>query len=315
MHRIILLTTMSTNFQHIPLSKFLDFILAHREQADEAMYWLLHERLMPQLREKFEAFREEVLDDYEDVVEDFFLYLREGADGDNSRPYEILLGVQHRDAFVSWIRSTFRNYLTNRAASETKLREFYVEHADEINACSDGLPLLQTERMIETFSHLLAYMFQVLQPRERFILLRWLLTILDKSKALPEKDITQAMGISYEAYRVIVYRIKAQMRQNLSLLQQGNQELKCGSEYHSIASDINDHFSDLYNCLIAYYEETLLQLPNAEAVAELRLSRKEKRGGMVHDTTVIEYQKSVASVLWTFYKRLNFCPANDQLSS
>ena len=305
---------MATNYQRIPLSEFLDFIHAHREQADEAMYWLLHERLKPQLREKFDAFREEILDDYEDVVEDFFLYLREGKDGDNNQPFKILFGVQHRDVFVAWIRSTFRNYLTNRAASETKLREFYVEHTDEINACSDGHPLLQTERMIETFSHVLAYMLQVLQPRERFILLRWLLTILDKSKALPEKDISQAMGISHEAYRVIVYRIKAQMRHNLSLLQQGNQVLSCGSEYLSIASDINDHFSDLYNCLIAYYEETLLQLPNAEAVAELRLSRKEKSGGMVHDTTVIEYQKSVPSVLWTFYKRLNFCPVYDQLS-
>lgn len=305
---------MATNFQHIPLSEFLDFILAHREQADEAMYWLLHERLKPQLWEKFEAFKEEILDDYEDVVEDFFLYLREGKDGDNSQPYKILLGVQHRDVFVAWVRSTFRNYLTNRAASETKLREFYVEHAEEFCACSNGHLMLQTERMIETFSHVLAYMFQELQPRERFILLRWLLTILDKSKALPEKDVTKAMGISYEAYRVIVYRIKAQMRHNLSLLQQGNQVLSYGSEYLSIASDINDHFSDLYNCLIAYYEETLLLLPNAEAVAELRLSRKEKSGGMVHDTTVIEYQKSVPSVLWTFYKRLNFCPAYDQLS-
>lgn len=299
---------MATNFQHIPLSEFLDFILAHREQADEAMYWLLHERMRPLLRDRYEAFRDDIFEDYEDIEEDFFLYLREGADGENKQPYKILSSVQHRDVFVAWVRSTFRNYLANRAASETKLREFYVEHADEINACSDGLPLLQTERMIETFSHVLAYMLQVLQPRERFILLRWLLTILDKSKALPEKDVTKAMGISYEAYRVIVYRIKAQMRHNLSLLQQGNQVFTCGSEYLSIASDINDHFSDLYNCLIAYYEETLLLLPNAEAVAELRLSRKEKSGGIVHDTTVIEYHQSAATILWTFYKRLNFCP-------
>lgn len=299
---------MATNYQRIPLSEFLDFILAHREQADEAMYWLLHERLKPQLREKFDAFREEILDDYEDVVEDFFLYLREGKDGDNSQPYKILLGVQHRDVFVAWVRSTFRNYLANRAASEAKLREFYVVHADEINACSDGLPLLQTERMIETFSHVLAYMLQELQPRERFILLRWLLTMLDKSKALPEKEISQAMGISHEAYRVIVYRIKAQLRHNLNMLQQRKPVLECGSGYLSIASDINDHFSDLYNCLISYYEETLLQLPNAEAVVELRLSRKEKNGGVVHDSTAIEYQKSTASFLWTFYKRLNFCP-------
>lgn len=299
---------MTTTYHNIPLSEFLNFILAHREQVDEAMYWLLHERMDPQLREKFETYREEIIDEYEDVVEDFFLYLREGDDGDNSQPYEILSSVQHHEAFASWIRSTFRNYLTNRAASETKLREFYVEHTDEINACSDGHPLLQTERMIETFSQSIAYMLQVLQPRERFILLRWLLTMLDKSKALPEKDISQAMGISYESYRVIVYRIKAQLRHNLNMLQQRKPVLECRSGYLSIASDINDHFSDLYNCLIVYYEETLLQLPNAEAVVELRLSRKEKNGGVVHDSTAIEYQKSTASFLWTFYKRLNFCP-------
>ncbi len=302
---------MATNFQHIPLSEYLDFILAHREQADEAMYWLLHERMRSQLKEKYEVFREEIRDDYEDVLEDFFLYLREGEDGDNIMPYETLSGVQHREAFHAWIRSTFRNYLTNRAASESKLREIEVEHVDEFGTCGDGHTMSQTERMIEIFSQSVAFMLQKLQPRERFILLRWLLTILDKSKALPEKDISQAMGISHESYRVIVYRIKAQLKHHLDLLQQGNQVPVCESRYLAIASDINDHFSDLYNCLIFYYEETLLLLPNAEAVAELRLSRKEKNGGMVHDTSVIEYQKSETSVLWTFYKRLNFCPTYD----
>lgn len=306
---------MSTTFEQIPLSEFLDFIFAHREQADEAMYWLLHERMRPQLKEKFEVFREEILDDYEDVLEDFFLYLREGADGENNIPYDTLLGVLHRETFPAWIRSTFRNYLTNRSASERKLREMEIEYVDEFGTCSDGQTMSQTERMIETFSQSVAFMLQKLQPRERFIFLRWLLTILDKSKALPEKDVSQAMGISHESYRVIVYRIKAQLRHHLDLLQQGSQVLDDGSRYLAIAFDINDHFSDLYNYLIHYYEETLLLLPNAEAVAELRLSRKEKSGGMVHDTSAVEYQISETSFLLTFYKRLNFCPTYDQLSS
>ena len=69
---------------------FVDIILAGGERADEAMYYLLHERLNKQLKGKFVVYQHQLMDEFEDVVEDFFLYLREGKDGRSRTPYQSL---------------------------------------------------------------------------------------------------------------------------------------------------------------------------------------------------------------------------------
>ena len=65
-------------FADIALPDFVDIILEGGERGDEAMYYLLHERLERQLRHRFEVYQHQLLDDFEDVVEDFFLDRSEG---------------------------------------------------------------------------------------------------------------------------------------------------------------------------------------------------------------------------------------------
>ena len=100
---------------------FVDILLAGGERADEAMYYLLHERLNKQLKGKFEVYQHQLMDDFEDVVEDFFLYLREGKDGRSRTPYQSIHRIQKKESFDSWMISTFRNYLTVRADKEGQM--------------------------------------------------------------------------------------------------------------------------------------------------------------------------------------------------
>ena len=65
------------------IPEFVDIILAGDARADEAMYYLLHEKMNGLLRKKFEVYESLLLDEFEDVLEDFFLYLREGKNGRN----------------------------------------------------------------------------------------------------------------------------------------------------------------------------------------------------------------------------------------
>lgn len=282
-------------------------------QSDEAVHYLLYMRMYAQLKDVYAVYESRCRDEYEDVLNDFFLYLREGAYADNNVPYEALLGLRHTEALASWMQSTFRNYLTNRVATEAKSMELLTEYSEDVEDDDSCNLVADTEHKIEIFAHLVAYMLHVLQPRERFIMLRWLLTILDKSKALPEKEMAQAMGLSYEAYRVIVYSVKMQTRHNLLLLMQKgstklpNVEVLANINHPnclSVAADINDHFADLYNHLIAYYEGTLSVLPNAKTIAQLRLTRREERGSVVHDDAAIEYRTSKAAVIRNLYRHI-----------
>ncbi len=310
-------TTMKTKnpFDKLATQELYQLIVKGDSQSDEAVHYLLRMRMYAQLKDVYAVYEGRCCDEYEDALSDFFLYLREGTHADNNAPYEALFGLQYPEALASWMQSTFRNYLNNRVASEAKTMELladYPEGVEDSNSCDVQT---DTERKIETFAHLVAYMLHVLQPRERFILLQWLLTILDKSKALLEKDMAQAMGLSYEAYRVIVYRVKMQTRHNLSVLMEegcvilqnsGVNANMTHSDCLPVAADINDHFANLYNCLIVYYEGTLSVLPNAEVINQLRLAHLEERGSMIHDASTIEYRKSKAAVIRSIYRQV-FC--------
>lgn len=46
--------------------------------SDEAMYDLLHHHLNQKLKQKFEIYEHQLLDNFDDIVDDFFLYLRDG---------------------------------------------------------------------------------------------------------------------------------------------------------------------------------------------------------------------------------------------
>lgn len=301
-------------FDKLALQDLYRLIVKGDSQSDEAMHYLIRVRIHSLLKDVYAVYESRCHDEYEEVLSDFFLYLREGAHADNNEPYQSLLGLQHPEALTSWMQSTLRNYLNNRVASEAKSTELLAEYLEDVEVGNSCEALADTEQKIETFAQLVAYMLHVLQPRERFILLRWLLTVLDKSKALPEKEMALAMGLSHESYRVITYRVKMQLRHNLSILMQqeghellNNQETDENNnhiDYLAVASDINEHFSDLYNCLIKYYEGTMSILPNADAISKLRIARLEEHGFSVHDASTIEYRKPVVAILKNFYRQI-----------
>ena len=120
-------------FAGISVSEFVDIILHDAKRSDEAMYYLLHQRMNHQLRERYDAYQHQLFDDFEDVVEDFFLYLREGRD--NRFPYQALRRIKNKEAFEKWLLTTFRNYLSNRAKEENRItRVTYSEHeSNELN--------------------------------------------------------------------------------------------------------------------------------------------------------------------------------------
>ena len=264
-----------TPFAGIPVSDFVDIILQQSDKNDEAMYYLLHQRLEYQLRERFEVYQHQLLDDFEDIIEDFFLYLRESG----HCPYQSLRRIKRKDTFETWLLNTFRNYLNGRAKAEDKI--YATSYSDNVDGNSQQ-SLLTDERKLAFASQLIAYAHQSFYPRGRFIFLRSLLTMLNKQKALPNEEIAQALGMTNIAYRVTVHRMKCNLANFRTRLIHGEQ-LRLDSEHQQMTQRLYNDFAHLYPILLTYYNQTIDTLKCANAIRQLRHEYYEATGMMLHE--------------------------------
>ena len=257
----------------VPVPDFVEMIL---KGDDEAMYYLLHDRLKHPLHDRYEAYSNHLCDDYEDVIDDFFLYLRE-----NGRyPYEPLQRIKKKESFETWLLNTFRNYLSNRA--ETEGQGFSSQPNCEAHSLivSDGG--IGDEEKIRIVSRLIAYAHQVFYPRGRFIFLRSLLTMLNKQRAVPNKEMAEALDMSDLAYRVAVYRMKQNVKRFRERLLNG-ETVRLDDEHQQMADYINRDFIHLYPTLFRIYLECIDTLKTSTAVKDLRKQYLEERGYAVHE--------------------------------
>ena len=161
-------------FAEMPIPNFLDIIQEGGARADEAMYFLLHQRLLGRLRNRYEIYQRQLQDDFDDVLADFFLYLRDGKEGRNTVTYLSLRSIKSKDAFETWMLNTFRNYISVTANTKPPLTivTTNLESESKIQNPDVSCSPLTDERKLAVASTLIAYAHQTSLPRDRFILLR-----------------------------------------------------------------------------------------------------------------------------------------------
>ena len=284
-------------FAGMPIPDFVDIILHDGGKSDEAMYYLLHQRLAHQLRERFEVCHQHIYDGFEDVVEDFFLYLREGIDGKNHQSYQSLRHIKNKDAFETWLLNTFRNYLNNRVQAEE--RYSFIRSSDYESRQSDES--LSDEQKLTIASHLIAYAHQVFYPRGRFIFLRSLLTMLNKQKALPDKEMAAALQMTHLSYRVMTHRMKHNIARFRNRLM-NDEQLVLDTEHQQMARHIYNDFTHLYPTLLSYYTQTIDSLECADAIRRLRQEYYEATGTMAHEP---EPSCSIVTTVAGFWEKMN----------
>ena len=267
--------------------------------SDEAMYDLLHNRLSKQLKRKFEIVEYQLLDSFDDVVDDFFLYLRDGKNGTNKIHYESLYRIKNSEAFSAFIVNTFRNYLSVRAAKEGTIVGDKVS-VDNISNENFESSILTDEQKLAIASNLIAYAHQTLLPRDCFILFRAMLTMLNKKQALPNEAMAKALGMSDIAYRVTVHRIKSNIAKYRTQLLQGLR-LELDEQHQAMADKINNDFLNLYPTLLVYYDQIVETLCCADAIKNLRQEYFEETGFMMHEA---EAEYSVVVTIEYFWNKL-----------
>lgn len=289
-------------FAGIPVPDFVDIILYDAKRCDEAMYYLLHQRLSHQLRERYNAYQHQLYDDYEDVIEDFFLYLRESG----RYPYQALRRIKNKDAFETWMLNTFRNYLNNRVKEENRaLFMSFDEHEsfDMLRTSRQSDESFSDEQKLKIASQLIAYAHQVFYPRGRFIFLRSLLTMLNKQKALPNAEVAKALGMSDISYRVTLHHMKCNLAKFRQRLLRG-ESLRLDEQHQQMAQCIYGDFEHLYPTLLMYYTQTVNTLKCAENIKKLRLQHYEATGIMAHEPDLNDSTNTTIKAFWNKLNKL-----------
>ena len=264
------------------------------------LFLSLHQRLSHQLRQRFEDYQHQLLDSFDDVIEDFFLYLREGNEGEKQSPYVVLRSVNKKDSFESWILNTFRNYLSVRATKEGRVThtEPFAESVADVDTFSSELT---NEQKLSVASNLIAYGHQKLSSRDGFIFLRVMLTMLNKQKALPNEAMAKALGMTDVSYRVTVHRMKCNLAQYRSELLRG-EHFQLDEKHQQMARRIYDDFLHLYPTLLGYYSQAIDQLPCADAVKQLRQNHYLTTGNMMHESEPL-YSTLSVEAFWNMLNR------------
>ena len=287
-------------FAGIAVPDFIDIILRQSDQSDEAIYYLLHQRFAHQLRERYDVYHLQLYDDFEDIIEDFYLYLREGHDGMNRHPYQALRRINKKEAFETWLLNTFRNYLSSRTKAEGRLSS-----VNDHNVITQDVSnsMLTDEQKLSVASQLIAYAHQVFYPRGRFIFLRSMLTMLNKQQALPDKEMAAALQMTHLSYRVMAHRIKHNLSKFRSRILHG-ETLRLDKQHQQMAQQIYDDFIHLYPTLLTYYTQTIDSLKCADAIHQLRQEYYDATGMMVHEPDMFLPITITASGFWEKINRM-----------
>lgn len=314
-------------FANVPIADFVGIILDGGEQADEAMYFLLQHVLYLPLKRLYEKVQNQLFDDFDDILNDFFFHLRDGNTigsghnrtddetggnvgdaqpaSDYRRPYPSLRRIRNRQAFVQWMLHTFRNYLVVRIAKEAPptLIELDPDSAHNTDASPS---ILTDEQKLSFASDLLAYAHQEMPPRDGFILLRSLLTMLDKRQALPNEEMAEALGMTDVTYRVTVHRVKDRLTRYRAHLLQGK-PIHLDEPHRRMAQRINEDFLHLYPTLLYYYTLSINSLDpdRADAVKRLRQDHLTITGDLLHEPAVPYKTRPSKATLWNLLERVD----------
>ena len=312
-------------FANVPIDDFVGIILDGGKCADEAMYFLLQHVLYLPLKRQYEKFQHLLVDDFDDILNDFFFHLRDGSltssridkaseeiggdigkahpTSDNHLPYPSLRRIRNRQAFVQWMLHAFRNYLILRSAKE-KPPVLIELDPDSVSNADIPASILTDEQKLTTASNLLAYALQEMPPRDGFILLRSLLSMLDKRRSLPNEEMAEALGMNDITYRVTVHRVKERLAQFHTRLLKG-ESLHLDDLHQQMAQRINEDFLHLYPTLLHYYTQSISTLDpdSADAVRRLRQNHTDSSGSLLHDPVLPYKAEFSKTALWNLVER------------
>lgn len=255
----------------------------------EATYYLLKKRLERALSKVYDMHGFGLSDDFEDTIDEFFLYL-----------YDRNLSIQDMRTFFSWTVATYRHFLINSAKKEMRKKALMEQVCLSPKGEECGL---SNETMVLFLASAIAYADQRFTPRNRFVFYRMLLSFLDHSKAIPQAAMAQALDMTPVTYRVSTKRQKDRFLEYI-LMQESGATLDLDDDHGLMRDRIVDAFERLYELLMEYYDKSLEAIPNAQAIQSLRMDYSNDDGMMHEGLPMYGYVSNMdISILYPKIKR------------
>ena len=266
----------------------------------ESVYYLLKQRLAGALFSVYKNYGFGLDDDFEDTVNDFFLYLYDGDVSGLQRPFAILKGVRNKSAFFGWVVGTYRNFLLNKAREEEKRRQL----TEQVRArFQDQEQARMEDHLWTVLCAAIAYADQQLSPRNRFVCYRFLLSLLDHTRAIPQEHMAGALNMLPVTYRVCTKRQKERL-QEFVLRQETGQLLNLDPTHQTFRDILMNGFNHLYDLLLVHYDKTLELLPTAAQIRALRQNYGRSNGTTMHEE--LRYGLQGKNNLMLLYNTLAF---------
>lgn len=260
--------------------EYNDIITNDIDHDAKAVYELLKHRLSRRLKRVYELHGFGISEEYEDSIDDFFLYLYDSSAEGNDKPFALLETIRNKAALNSWMLSTFRNFLLNKAKQEQRRKALLervrvLHHEDETR--------LTEENMIHILADAIAYADQQFTLRNLFVFYRMLLSYLDHHRAIPQEKMATALDMNPVTYRVCNKRLKDRLRELILLLEAGY-PLELDDSHLRMRDRMIEGFNQFYQLLLEYYNHTLERLPSAKRVQSLRDEYGSEKGMSMHET-------------------------------
>lgn len=260
-------------------STYYELILNQPDITAEVAYYLLKHRLSKAMRIIYDSHGFGLLEDFDDTIDDFFLYLYDDNPKDDGPPFAMLRGLRNKDAFFAWVLSTYRNFLLNKAKETERDR---LSHTIAMIINKEEERQISEEQMCEYLVNAIAYADQQLATMKRFMLYRLLLSFLDHRNAIPQEEMARALNLNATTYRVYTKRQKDRFLRYIHTQEEGG-TLDLDDEHQAMREDLKKGFDHLYTTLGKYYRIALEQLPNASEVAKLRMRYSQGKDVMMHE--------------------------------
>lgn len=241
-----------SELERMSVRQFLYLILEDSANSDTAMYYLLTKRMNMPLSRIYQRFNLKLEDLFEDVLSNFYLYLRNGSLFREGETYPSLRRLRDKSKFRAWLCITFRNYLTGKVVMKHQLSVTSLDIEKVRMMAVDNYDL---EKQIHEASYIIAYTYQQSRTAIRRLLTMYvLLRSIDRSRTQHYKELADILNTSHDTFRVkIHYAFAALFRNRDRLLR--NHELRLDREHDQMRRRIDESFhKNLYETLFHYYK-------------------------------------------------------------
>lgn len=227
--------------------------------------------------------------EFRDSIDDFFLFLYNGPaylEKAGMPPFSIIARISDINSLYAWIISTYRLFLLQQLPDIIRMKR--LEDSDTV--CYVNIPEQETagpaitgnENTINDICDSIAFCYCNNTPVGRFILLRWLMTALERHRAIRQEPMAETLGLKNVTYRVKNARQKQRIGRTLRNRKSG--KLNMSKAQTEMSRHLAGEFDNLYDCLAGYYDACVASLPQANDIQELRTRLSKDQDRLLHDT-------------------------------